>query len=109
MISKNVAYYDSVAYENSAVVKAAPGVVHRISGYSSDANPVWIQIHDAAAVPADAAVPKLILCVGAGENFDIDLSIIGRYCATGIVICNSSTGPAKTVGGATTWFNIQYT
>lgn len=109
MIAKNVLYYDSGAYEASAVVKASPGTVHRISGYSSDANPVWIQLHDAASLPADTAVPVLTIYVGAGENFDFDLSTIGRFCEKGIVVCNSSTGPAKTIDGATAWFNIQYT
>lgn len=110
MISKNVLYYDSSAYENSAVIKAAPGTVYRISGYSSDANPVWIQLHDATSLPADTAVPILTpLYVGAGENFDFDLSTIGRFCEKGIVVCNSSTGPTKSLDGATAWFNIQYT
>lgn len=109
MQPKNVSYYDSSAYENSAVVKANPGTIHRISGYSSDANPVWVQIHDSATVPADTAVPILTIYVGAGENFDFDLSIIGRFCEKGIVVCNSSAGPTKTIDGTTAWFNIQYT
>lgn len=108
MQPKNVSYYDSVAYEASAVVKASAGTVHRISGYSSDANPVWIQLHDAASLPADTAVPAIILYVAATANFDFDLSIIGRFFQKGIVICNSSTGPTKTIDGATAWFNIQY-
>ena len=109
MIPRNISYYDSAAYEASAVVKASPGTVHRISGYSSDANPVWVQLHDAASLPADTAVPILTIYVGAGENFDFDLSTIGRFCEKGIVICNSSTGPTKTIDGATAFFNIQYT
>lgn len=109
MIARNVLYYDSVAYENAEVVKASPGTVHRISGYSSDANPVWIQLHDSVTVPADTAVPILTIYVGAGENFDFDLSTIGRFCEKGIVVCNSSTGPTKSIDGATAWFNIQFT
>lgn len=91
------------------MVKASPGTVHRISGYSSDANPVFIQLHDAASLPADAEVPILTIYVGAGENFDFDMSFIGRFCEKGIVVCNSSTGPTKTIDGATAWLNIQYT
>lgn len=109
MIAKNVSYYDSAAYEASAVVKASSGTVHRISGYSSDANPVWIQLHNAASLPADTAVPLLTIYVGAGENFDFDLSEIGRFCDKGIVISNSSAGPTKVIDGATAWYNIQYT
>lgn len=109
MQPKNVLYYDSAAYENAVVVKASAGTIHRISGYSSDANPVWVQLHNAASVPADTAIPILTIYVGAGENFDFDLSLIGRFCEKGIVICNSSTGPTKSLDGATAWFNIQYT
>ena len=109
MIPRNISYYDSAAYEASAVVKASPGTVHRISGYSSDANPVWIQLHNVTSLPADAEVPILTIYVGAGANFDFDLSTIGRFCDKGIVVCNSSTGDEKTIDGDTAWYNIQYT
>lgn len=109
MVPKNLSYYDSVAYEPSEVVKASPGTVYRISGYNSHSSPVWIQLFEAAAVPSNDAVPALILYVAATANFDFDLSVLGRYCKTGIVICASSTGPTLTISGDTTWFNIQYT
>jgi hypothetical protein len=109
MIPKNLSYYDSVAYESSEVVKATPGTVYRISGFNAHTSPVWIQLHDAASLPADTAVPKIIIYVVATANFDFDMSDVGRFCQKGIVVCASSTGPTKTISGNTTWFNIQYT
>jgi len=109
MIAKNVSYYDSVAYETGEVVKAVPGVVHRISGYNSHTSPVFVQLHDATSMPANDAVPVITFVVAASSNFDFDLSVIGRFCEKGIVVCSSTTGPTKTLSGATSWFNIQYT
>lgn len=109
MIAKNVSYYDSTAYGTSEVVKTTPGIVHRISGFNAHTSPVWIQLHDAVSLPANDAVPAIIIYVAATANFDFDLSDIGRFCQKGIVVCSSSTGPTKTLSGATVWFNIQYT
>ena len=109
MIPKNVRYYDSVAYESGEVVKAAPGVVHRISGFNAHVAAVWVQLHDAAAMPANDAVPAIIIHVAATSAFDFDLSELGRNCQNGISVCSSSKGPTKTLSGDTCWFSIQYT
>lgn len=108
MNAKNVNYSDSTAYVASVIAKASSGTVFSIKGYNSHSSAVWIQLHDSATLPSDAAVPKLILHVAATSNFEYDLGEIGRFCEKGIVVCNSSTGPTKTIGGATAWFNIQY-
>jgi hypothetical protein len=108
MQPKNLNYYDSVACEPSEVVKASPGTVYRISGFNAHTSPVWIQLHDAASLPSDTAVPALIIYVAATANFDFDMSDVGRFCQKGIVVCASSTGPTKTISGNTTWFSIQY-
>lgn len=109
MIPRNVSYYDSTAYETSEVVKATPGTVHRISGFNSHVAAVFIQLHDAASLPANGVVPAIILHAPATSAFDFDLSKIGRYCQKGITVCSSSTGPTLTLSGATAWFSIQYT
>lgn len=108
MRPKNLSYSDSAAYVASQIAKAAPGTVFRISGYSSNAAAQFIQLHDAATLPADTAVPKIVFKVAAAGNFDYDFGEKGRYCGTGIVVSNSSTGPTKTIGVADTWFNIEY-
>lgn len=97
----------SVAYEASRVLKNSEGRLLHLSGYSSKASAQFIQIHDAAAVPADAAVPKAILQVAANSPFEFKLPLNGAPFSNGIVVCNSSTGPTKTVGAADCWFTAE--
>lgn len=108
MIPKNANYYDSSAYEASSVVKSSSGTVFSVTGYNSHSAAVFIQIHDAASLPADTAVPAIILQVPATSNFYYDLNEFGRFCEKGIVVCGSSTGPTKTIAGSVLWLNVQY-
>ncbi|MDO9566668.1 MAG: hypothetical protein Q7J15_08010 [Candidatus Desulfaltia sp.] len=108
MNPKNLNYYDSVAYEASAVIKASPGTVYSITGYNSHSLALWLQLHDFAVLPADNAIPALILKVPADSNFFYDFGQIGRFCLKGIVVCGSTTGPTKTLASAAFWLNIQY-
>ena len=97
-----------VAYVASQVAKASAGTLYRISGYNSG-GAQFLQVHNTASLPADAAIPILLLAIPAQTNFYFDFGLAGRSFSTGITICNSSTGPTKTIGAADLWLDTQYT
>lgn len=98
-------FYSSVALEASGVAKASAGVFYALHGHSTVDQ--FVQLHDAASLPADPAIPKISFAVAANENFyfEPDEPI---YFSAGIVVSNSSTLATKTIGGSTCWFNLQY-
>lgn len=96
------------AYAASKIAKASAGRLFSVSGYNSKALAQFIQIHDSATLPADTAVPIVILTAPATGNFSVDFGPLGIPCAAGIVLCNSSTGPTKTIGSGDCWFQATY-
>lgn len=98
----------STAYENAHVIKNAPGILIMLKGYNSGPDQ-WVQIHDAAALPADAVVPLALQRVAAGDNFFFIIPVCGLPpTVNGLVVCNSTTGPTKTIGAADCWFEAYY-
>lgn len=98
----------ATAYVASLVIKATPGKLFGMSGYNSKGSAQFIQLHDAAALPAEAAVPQVVFTVAATANFSIDFGVYGRTFLKGIVVCNSSTGPTKTIGSGDIFVDSQY-
>lgn len=96
----------STALAASQIVKASSGRLFKVNGYSATAQ--FIQIHDSATLPAEGAVPAVIVAVNAGGNFEIDFGPLGRSFAAGITICNSSTAAVKTIGAVDCWIDAQY-
>jgi hypothetical protein len=98
----------TTAFASNLVIKASAGTLYGLSGFNAKASAQTIQIHDAASLPADTAVPKVIIYVQAQTPFSIDFGTRGRAFGTGIVVCNSSTGATKTIGSADIWVDAQY-
>lgn len=96
------------AAATSLVIKATPGTLFGLSGYNAKASAQFIQLHDAAALPADTAVPVFAMTVPAGSNFSVDFGAFGMYFTTGIVVSNSSTVATKTIGSADCSFFARY-
>jgi len=97
----------TTAYASNLVLSATPKKLFGLSGYNSKATAQFIQLHDAATLPADTAVPVVVFNAPPLSNFSLDFGANGRSFATGIVACNSSTGPTKTIGSADCWFEGQ--
>lgn len=100
--------YTSAGYAASLVAKASSGTLFGVWGYNSKGSAQFIQIHPAAALPADNAVPFFTATVPTAANFAFTFGDRGLSIANGIVVCNSSTGPSKTIGSADCWFVVAY-
>lgn len=94
----------STAYEASHVLATGPATLLSLLGYNSKASAQFIQIHDAASLPANGEVPAITFLVAATSNFNLAAVLRGMKFANGIVVCNSSTGPTKTIGSNDCFF-----
>ena len=97
----------SIAYAASLVIKTGPGILYGFTVYSSKTSSQFVQVFDATTLPADGAIPAALFTVATAANLGVNW-IPGRTFQNGIVICNSSTGPTKTLGSADCWFDAQY-
>jgi len=97
----------SNVYEASRFVKSGAGILYGFTVYNSKTASQFIQVFDAASLPADGAIPAWVGTVATVANLGANW-LPGRTFQTGCVICNSSTGPTKTIGSADCWFDVQF-
>jgi hypothetical protein len=99
----------TLGYAASMVIKGTgAGILYGISGYNSLASPQFILLFSSPTVPADTAVPDIIIAVPASSNFSLDFGVHGRVFSTGISVSNSTTGPTKTIGAANCSFDARF-
>lgn len=67
----------------------------------------WIQLHDSAATPSAAAVPKISIPVLSGQFFSIDFPD-GRLFVNGIFIGNSTDAATYVAGAADCLIDATY-
>lgn len=91
----------------SLVVKTGPGILYGFTVYNSKAAAQFVQVFDAAILPADGAIPACVFTVATVANLPVNW-IPGRTFKTGCVICNSSTAATKTIGSADLFIDAQY-
>ena len=94
----------TTAYAASLVLATDESELISLVGYNSKTSAQFIQIHNATSLPAEGAVPLVTFTVAASSNFSLDVPLTGLPFSSGIVVCNSSTGPTKTMGAADCWF-----
>lgn len=99
--------YASRQLEASCVVKTGSGILYGFTVTNTNASARFVQLFDAATVPADGAVPILSKSVPAGDAVGFSW-LPGRTFFAGIVLVNSSTQASKTVGSADQLFDAQY-
>lgn len=93
-------------YAASLIAKASAGSVLSLIGYNSHSENQFIQIHDSATLPSEGTVPAATIIAEKGNNFGLDVPICGMDFQNGIVVCNSTTGPTKTIGGSNCFFTV---
>lgn len=96
----------SLAFEDHIVVSSGPIILIGFTVYNSGVAQ-FIQLHDAASLPADTAIPVLPLPIAAADILPAYWGTEGRLFENGLVICNSSTDNTKTIGGDDCWFDVQ--
>lgn len=99
---------NALVLASSAVVSSGPSRLHGFTVYSSNAGAQFVLVFDAVSLPADDAVPTLVLPVGATSTVSVYYGSVGRWFDRGIVLCNSSTDVTKTIGVADCLFDAQW-
>lgn len=94
-----------------AKVNTIPGQVarlHQLIATNTNAALRYIQVFDAAAVPANGAVPLITfpLTAAASTQPPLSFGVYGRTFTNGIVVCNSTTEATLTLGSADSFFDL---
>ncbi len=99
--------YSTGALANAIIV---PGkiVVYGFTVYNTKASAQYLNVFDANTVPGNTSVPLFSFQLAAHSGIGFGFTPRGRQFQTGLVLCNSSTDTAKTIGSADCFFDIQF-
>lgn len=98
---RNTFVKSTTAAAASLVVKSGKGRLIALYAYNAKGSAQFIQVHDSAALPDEAAVPILTQTVATVANMTpIQIPEGGIPFVNGLVVCNSSTAATKTIGSA---------
>ncbi len=99
--------FNQGALRNAVVV---PGriVVYGFLVYNTKASAQYLNVFDASTLPADGGVPLFSFALAANSGVGFDWTPRGRQFQTGLVLCNSSTDTAKTIGSVDCFFDVQF-
>lgn len=92
----------------SLIVKKNQAKLYGLTITNTKASSQFVQVFDAASLPADGTVPLFSLTVATGQSAGLYYGSVGRSFEQGIVVCNSSTQGSKTIGSADCLFDVQY-
>lgn len=98
-------YTSPSTLDSAVVIQDGKANLLNIVCENTSAGTRWCQIFDGYAAPTNGDVPIASFKLGAGsqESFSFD-STNGLYCALGIVIASSTTGPTYTDPSADEFF-----
>jgi hypothetical protein len=96
------------ALDDAGVIANGRAVLLQIGALNTNAAARWLQLFNAASVPADAAVPVLSIPMAAGAYVSRDFGAYGKLFPDGISWCTSSTAVTKTVGSADALVDATY-
>lgn len=98
----------STALEASRVLKNKAGNLVSIHVYNSNVAAQFILIIDSATVPVNGSVNLLFPPIRVPAQTTISYPFtVPLHASLGISVCNSSTGPSKTLGAADCFFVAQ--
>ena len=83
-------------------------VVYGFTVYNTKASAQYLNVFDASTLPADNAVPLFSWALAANAGVGFGFTPRGRQFQTGLVLCNSSTDTAKTLGSVDCFFDVQF-
>lgn len=92
----------------SLVAMPGPGYLVGFTVSNTNTAAQFVQLHDAATLPADGQVPATVFTLGGSADKFVGYSLPGRLFLRGIVLCNSSTSGTKTIGAADCFFDVQF-